>query len=49
MQRHKYYPKLTLQGNYYPMPTMGYIEDKKHRVSILSSNSLGFANLKPGK
>jgi hypothetical protein len=30
------------------MPTMAFIEDDKHRFSILSANSLGFSNLKPG-
>lgn len=49
MQKHKTYDKLTVQGNVYPMPTMAFIEDDKHRFTILSANSLGFSNLKPGK
>ncbi|KAL4216620.1 Alpha-mannosidase 2x [Mactra antiquata] len=48
IQRRKTYEKLTLQGNVYPMPTMGFIEDEHKRFSILSANSLGFANLKTG-
>ncbi|XP_053387159.1 alpha-mannosidase 2x-like [Mercenaria mercenaria] len=48
MQKHTTYDKLTVQGNVYPMPTMAFIEDDKHRFSILSANSLGFSNLKPG-
>ncbi|XP_052786751.1 alpha-mannosidase 2x-like [Mya arenaria] len=48
MQKHRYYDKLTLQGNFYPMPTMAFIEDSKHRVTVLSANSLGFANTQPG-
>jgi len=49
MQKHRYYDKLTLQGNFYPMTTMAFIEDAKHRVTVLSANSLGFSNTKPGE
>lgn len=49
MQQRKYYRKLTLQGNVYPMPTMAFLQDKNKRVSILSSQASGVANLVPGK
>uniref|UniRef100_A0A0B7BKR3 Glycosyl hydrolase family 38 C-terminal domain-containing protein n=1 Tax=Arion vulgaris TaxID=1028688 RepID=A0A0B7BKR3_9EUPU len=48
MQQRKYYHKLTLQGNVYPMPTMAYLQDKNKRVSVLSAQSAGVANLVPG-
>ena len=48
MQKHKTYDKLPLQANVYPMPTQAFIEDSKNRFSILSAQSLGFSNLKPG-
>ncbi|BFZ14084.1 hypothetical protein BsWGS_17122 [Bradybaena similaris] len=48
MQQRKYYRKLTLQGNVYPMPTMAYLQDKNKRVSILSSQATGVANLVQG-
>lgn len=48
MQKRKYYSKLTLQGNVYPMPTMAYLQDEASRVSVVSSQSSGVANLVPG-
>ncbi|GFO22526.1 alpha-mannosidase [Plakobranchus ocellatus] len=48
MQKRKYYSKLYLQGNVYPMPTMAYLQDESTRVSILSSQSSGVANLVQG-
>ncbi|KAK0067830.1 alpha-mannosidase 2x [Biomphalaria pfeifferi] len=47
MQRRKYYEKLTLQGNVYPMPTMAYVQDEFRRFSVLSSQASGVANLIP--
>ncbi|KAH9509724.1 Alpha-mannosidase 2x [Bulinus truncatus] len=47
MQKRKYYQKLTLQGNFYPMPTMAYLQDGVRRVSVLSAQSAGAANLIP--
>ncbi|KAH9509722.1 Alpha-mannosidase 2x [Bulinus truncatus] len=47
MQKRKYYQKLTLQGNVYPMPTMAYLQDGMRRVSVLSAQSAGAANLIP--
>lgn len=49
MQRRKYYEKLTLQGNVYPMPTMAYVQDEFRRFSVLSSQASGVANLIPSK
>ncbi|GFS11954.1 alpha-mannosidase [Elysia marginata] len=48
MQKRKYYSKLTLQGNVYPMPTMAYLQDEGSRVSVLASQSSGVGNLVEG-
>ena len=48
MQRRKYYDKLGIQGNFYPMPTLAYIEDSDTRLSIHSKQSLGVGSLEDG-
>lgn len=47
IQKRKYYEKLTLQGNIYPMPTMAYLQDVNSRISVLSAQSLGVGNILP--
>ena len=48
MQKRKTLDKLPIQGNFYPMPAMAYVEDSDYRFSILSGQALGAAGLKQG-
>lgn len=41
--------KLPLQGNFYPMPSAVYIEDKNARLTVLSGQPLGVASLNEGQ
>ena len=41
--------KLPLQGNYYPVPTMAYIEDEHLRFTVMTGQSLGGASLNTGQ
>ncbi|KAG0710992.1 Alpha-mannosidase 2 [Chionoecetes opilio] len=43
------YAKLPLQGNYYPVPSQAFIQDKRSRISILSAQPVGGSSLKPGQ
>ena len=48
VQRRKYYDKLGIQGNFYPMPTLAFIEDSNTRISLHSKQSLGVGSLLNG-
>ncbi|KAG8229042.1 hypothetical protein J437_LFUL007597 [Ladona fulva] len=41
--------RLPLQGNYYPLTSIAFIEDSSVRFSLLSAQSLGVASLKEGQ
>lgn len=49
MIKHKTMDKIPLQANFYPLPSMAYIEDDYYRFSILSGQSLGMASLNVGQ
>ena len=48
MIKRKFFGKIPMQGNFYPMPTAAYLEDDRHRLSLLSGQPLGVANLETG-
>jgi len=47
--RRKRFSKLPLQANYYPLPTLAFIEDQTFRFTILTAQPLGVASLKEGQ
>ncbi|KAL4122621.1 hypothetical protein QTP88_014914 [Uroleucon formosanum] len=49
MTRRKFYKKLPIQGNFYPMSSAMYIEDDTTRVSLLSVQPLGVSSLYNGQ
>lgn len=49
MSRRETYDKIPLQGNYYPMPALAFMQGSKgQRFSVHSRQSLGVASLKNG-
>ncbi|XP_026315015.1 alpha-mannosidase 2 [Hyposmocoma kahamanoa] len=49
MIKRRYFEKLPIQANYYPLPAAAYIEDDNTRFTILTSTPLGMAALQPGQ
>ncbi|XP_066995337.2 alpha-mannosidase 2 [Anabrus simplex] len=49
MIKRKHFSKLPLQANYYPLPSMAYIEDKGVRLSVVSGQPCGVGALKEGQ
>lgn len=43
--KRKFYAKLPVQGNVYPMPSGAFIQDSKLRMSLLSTQPLGVTSL----
>ena len=49
MTKRERWDKLPLQAQFYPMPTMSYIEDSSTRITIASRQPLGVARLQSGQ
>jgi alpha-mannosidase II len=41
--------KIPIQGNYYPLATGGYIEDKRVRMTIVTGQPLGATSMSSGQ
>ncbi|XP_065841742.1 alpha-mannosidase 2-like isoform X2 [Oscarella lobularis] len=48
IQRRQTLDKLPLQANFYPMPSMAFIQDNSARLTLLSKQPLGFSSLETG-
>lgn len=46
--RRKYFDKLPLQGNVYPMPSSAYIQDDRYRLTLLSGQPNGVGSMQKG-
>ncbi|XP_062847321.1 alpha-mannosidase 2x isoform X2 [Trichomycterus rosablanca] len=49
IQPRRYFQKLPLQANFYPMPTMAYIQDSQYRLTLHTAQALGVSSLSSGQ
>ncbi len=49
MTRRKTRSKLPLQANYYPMPSMAYLQDDDSRMTLIGRQPVGVASLQSGQ
>ncbi|XP_041853892.1 alpha-mannosidase 2x [Melanotaenia boesemani] len=49
IQPRRYYQKLPLQGNFYPMSSQAYIQDGYHRLTLHTAQALGVTSLESGQ
>ncbi|XP_061302441.1 alpha-mannosidase 2x isoform X5 [Pezoporus flaviventris] len=49
IQPRRYQRKLPLQANFYPMPTMAYIQDRQSRLTLHTAQALGVSSLGSGQ
>ncbi|MFT7819105.1 alpha-mannosidase 2x isoform X3 [Arapaima gigas] len=49
IQPRRYFKKLPLQANFYPMPIMAYIQDSQYRLTLHTAQALGVASLDSGQ
>ncbi|XP_066523679.1 alpha-mannosidase 2x isoform X1 [Hoplias malabaricus] len=49
IQPRRYLQKLPLQANFYPMPTMVYIQDSQYRLTLHTAQALGASSLASGQ
>ena len=48
MQKRKTLDKIPIQANFYPLPSMAFLQDKSTRLTLLSAQSNGVASLHEG-
>lgn len=48
-QPRRYFQKIPLQANFYPMPTMAYIQDSQYRLTLHTAQALGVSSLASGQ
>ena len=48
IQKRKTLDKIPIQANFYPLPSMAFLQDKSTRLTLLSSQSNGVASLHQG-
>lgn len=49
MQKRKTLDKIPIQANFYPLPSMAFLQDKSTRLTLLSAQSNGVAGLNEGE
>ncbi|XP_015433271.1 PREDICTED: alpha-mannosidase 2 [Dufourea novaeangliae] len=49
MIKRQRFPKLPTQGNYYPMASSAYIEDKRVRLTVVTAQPLGVSSMASGQ
>ncbi|XP_075983087.1 alpha-mannosidase 2 [Anticarsia gemmatalis] len=49
MIKRRYFDKLPLQANYYPLSAAAYLEDERNRLTLITSTPLGMGALQPGQ
>ncbi|KAM4747675.1 alpha-mannosidase 2x-like isoform 2-T2 [Rhinophrynus dorsalis] len=49
IQPRRFFKKLPLQANFYPMPVMAYIQDEQNRLTLHTAQALGVSSLKSGQ
>merc|ERR1719464_2280648 len=49
MIKRKRYSKLPIQANFYPLPSMGYIQDSESRLSLVCGQPLGGTSAASGQ
>lgn len=49
MIRRQRFSKIPIQGNYYPLASAGYIQDKRVRLTILTATPLGASSMDSGQ
>lgn len=49
IQPRRFFQKLPLQANFYPMPSMAYIQDSQYRLTLHTAQALGVSSLASGE